>query len=715
MPAKLHKTVSHDGTLLSEMDQIEQITQEIEQHDHLMEANYKSEQARIDTIKLMPQSLAAKRIIRARLLRSINRRSHLSNHSGLKNVKFFPNLFVKRARSWYRQVFKSFDFWYGSMKEIEGRFGSKIGVYFKILKYLVMLNIFVAILVFSFIILPQILYDNFQASSNNHTATVDSNNMSLPSFEFVDILTAEGYLRNSIMFYGAYTNETISIGANGEYSYSLPYAYFLTMTILYTVIFIVISISLLRCYRASFIEAIDNTPNFYCHKIFCAWDFGLQHLKAAETKHKNIYRELKDLLLSEHKKIEDERLSQLRKVWNIMIQITAHITVLAIIIFIGVVLWGLFSIYERNSSQEDQWKFLYIPVVINSAILICSIVFTWISKAEEYKFPRTTIHIRLLRNFLLEISIVSALLVFWISKNDQLVNCWESIIGGEVYRIMIIDFFMHTIGTCFYYFIRYLIHKSDPDEFDLPEFDITHSSLGLVFNQFIFWVGLPFSPFLSLIAVMKFILMFYIMKVTLIKCCKAPMKLWKSKQIQTFFLVGIFTTLVIVFVVHGLVVTKIPVSKTCGPFRNYTDISEIFMDGILKLKEGQFFWKIFTSFTKPAFVGGILLTMCVSVYYLRAKAHGQIAKVKLLKEMLYLEAKDKEFLLGNISRLAQGKSLSMNLHYEDDHISEPEMPIDGFADDDWKYENNLVRNLRLDFEHIPTTSGYTSNKLMDIT
>lgn len=174
MPAKLHKSelnnfgsggkfslnfhlkinlfiaISHDGTLLSEMDQIEQITQEIEQHDHLMEANYKSEQARIDTIKLMPQSLAAKRIIRARLLRSINRRSHLSDHSGLKNVKFFPNLFAKKARSWYRQMFKSFDFWYGSMKEIEGRFGSKIGVYFKILKYLVMLNIFVAILVFRY-------------------------------------------------------------------------------------------------------------------------------------------------------------------------------------------------------------------------------------------------------------------------------------------------------------------------------------------------------------------------------------------------------------------------------------------------------------------------------------------------------------------------------------------------------------------------------------
>lgn len=154
---------------------------------------------------------------------------------------------------------------------------------------------------------------------------------------------------------------------------------------------------------------------------------------------------------------------------------------------------------------------------------------------------------------------------------------------------------------------------------------------------------------------------------------------------------------------------RIPVSKTCGPFIEYENMSQIFMEGILKLKEGHIFWKIFTSFTKPAIVGGILLTMGVIVYYLRAKAHGQIAKVKLLKEMLYYEAKDKEFLLGNISRLAQGKDLSFNFHEEEEPVcEEPDMPIDGFADRDWKYENNLARNLRLDFEHIPTTSGYTS-------
>lgn len=189
--------------------------------------------------------------------------------------------------------------------------------------------------------------------------------------------TQQGYLRNSILFYGGYTHETINLGIG---NYSLPYAYFLTMTILYNILFIVISISLLRSYRASFIEAIDNTPNLFCHKIFCAWDFGLSHEKAGMTKQKNIFLELKDLLRSEHKKIEDKRLSRIERLWNVSIQVIAHIFVLAIIFFIGLLLWKMFSIYEKDSNKESQWKFLYIPVVVNSAILFCSIVFTWISK-----------------------------------------------------------------------------------------------------------------------------------------------------------------------------------------------------------------------------------------------------------------------------------------------------------------------------------------------
>lgn len=49
----------------------------------------------------------------------------------------------------------------------------------------------------------------------------------------------------------------------------------------------------------------------------------------------------------------------------------------------------------------------------------------------------------------------------------------------------------------------------------------------------------------------------------------------------------------------------------------------------------------------------------VLVYYLRSKSMARIAMVKLLKDMLYLEAKDKEFLLTNITRVTQGKGKEM--------------------------------------------------------
>lgn len=179
----------------------------------------------------MPQSLAAKRLIRARLLRSINRRSHLSsaNSSTLKNCKFFPVIFIKKVRRWYRQTFKYCDIWYNSMKDIEGRFGSKLAVYFKILRYLVMLNFFVTIFTFrwvwweivsscvlfdvknfcislshcSFIIFPQIIYDGFQADDTSAGNESLSN-----SFEFVDILTgdvSECFARASALFFWHWT------------------------------------------------------------------------------------------------------------------------------------------------------------------------------------------------------------------------------------------------------------------------------------------------------------------------------------------------------------------------------------------------------------------------------------------------------------------------------------------------------------------------------
>lgn len=55
------------------------------------------------------------------------------------------------------------------------------------------------------------------------------------------------------------------------------------------------------------------------------------------------------------------------------------------------------------------------------------------------------------------------------------------------------------------------------------------------------------------------------------------------------------------------------------------------------------------------------LCFSVGVYFLRAKSYEHRDMVLLLKEMLVLEAKDKEFLLDNISKVTNGREYSTNL------------------------------------------------------
>lgn len=64
----------------------------------------------------------------------------------------------------------------------------------------------------------------------------------------------------------------------------------------------------------------------------------------------------------------------------------------------------------------------------------------------------------------------------------------------------------------------------------------------------------------------------------------------------------------------------------------------------------------FSSISRPKiYVSSI--SCSVLVYYLRSKSKARIEMLKLLKQMLYIEAKDKAFLLANITRVTQNNGM----------------------------------------------------------
>lgn len=54
----------------------------------------------------------------------------------------------------------SYEIWYSSLKTIEGQFGSATSSYFRFLRWLFLMNVFVTAVTLLFIVFPQLTFEN---------------------------------------------------------------------------------------------------------------------------------------------------------------------------------------------------------------------------------------------------------------------------------------------------------------------------------------------------------------------------------------------------------------------------------------------------------------------------------------------------------------------------------------------------------------------------
>lgn len=162
----------------------------------------------------------------------------------------------------------------------------------------------------------------------------------------------------------------------------MPYAYFMTMILLYVVTFFIVSVSMARSYRRSFIETAGGVPNLYALKIFCSWDFSITNRKAAQLKHMSIYNELQEVLNDIHYQAPEP--SRLQAFWTFCIQLTAHILVVCMLGGIGLGLWTLLQIIDDAMPAADvvnahsSIAALYVAILVNGTMLVMQAVFAWI-------------------------------------------------------------------------------------------------------------------------------------------------------------------------------------------------------------------------------------------------------------------------------------------------------------------------------------------------
>ncbi|CAG9767322.1 unnamed protein product [Ceutorhynchus assimilis] len=608
------------------------IVSKMEQDEALMEDSPDAEELRRTALRDMPQCLTIKRCVKVKLSKSVSQKSKRKHLSYWKMFKYRLSMSWTKLKINIRDLAYSFELWYGPLKKIEGNFGTGVASFFKFLRSLFLINLVIAIFSIGFITIPRTLVPK--------TIIQDA-----PAWGMEDLLSGEGYLTNTLLYYGFYTDENVS--DNSVLSYSMPYAYFFTMLFIYFACFAVVGISAAKSYRRSFIETEGGLKNVFANKIFCGWDYNIATKDAAELKRKAIFNELRELIWDFTQSKHNETFHQ--KFLTRTIQFFMNLVILFMISGMAYAIWY----FLNNVPTERSYKIIVAPLFINSVMALMPMFLSFLVKYEDYKSPKTALYVTLARTFLLGAVCVGVLAGYWLTSSSS-TSCWETSLAQEFYRMIVWDFIISILLTALLDIVMYFFYKYLRKDVYL-EFDIAWNTMQIIYNQTLFWVGLVFSPLLPVVVVIKLFLCWYIRFGIVMVLCKPSSKTWRAAQTSTWFLAMTFLSMILIGGLLGYIVSYIPVSKDCGPFRNYDYIYELVTEGVFRLKTNSSVWWVVLYATKPGVIALILIFLSAKVYYSKAQACAQKEIVEQCRNMLIWSAKDKEYYYALISRVTKGQ------------------------------------------------------------
>ncbi|XP_061455298.1 transmembrane channel-like protein 7 isoform X2 [Rhineura floridana] len=572
------------------------------------------------------------------------------------------------------------ELWRQDIRSIEGKFGTGIQSYFSFLRFLVMLNIVIFLLVFSFITLPSALSKHGAVNSSyvklplknieqHCTVYVVSGTKGLIYFYnyLIDLLTGTGFLEMTGLFYGYYTVDTIYFSL---LKYEVPLAYLLTTLAYLSLSFLWIVKRSVEGFKQSFVRSEDQFQS-YCNKIFAGWDFCVTDVNAARLKHSSLHYELRTDLEEERLRQKVAERTTKEKMRIYCLRILLNSTVLAVLSACFYSIYRATVYSQENISHDNKTRFednllvQYLPsVVITMANFIAPLIFSVLIKFEDYS-PAFEIRLTLMRCVFVRLANIGVLLFsLWTrirscanekckacGYNYQLYPCWESRVGQEMYKLMIFDFIIIFAITVFVDFPRKLmVTYCSYKAFrwcGLQEFAIPDNVLEIVYGQTICWIGTFYCPLLPAIATIKYFVVFYIKKISLMHTCKPSTRPFRASSSNFFFLVVLLIGLILAFIPLGISMTHIPPSKACGPFMNFNrswDVIEHTAHHFPVVLRN-----ILNSIVSEAFAVPFFMAVCLIMFYFIALAGAHKRVVNQLREQLIMESRDKLFLIRKLT------------------------------------------------------------------
>ncbi|XP_014108281.1 PREDICTED: transmembrane channel-like protein 5 isoform X2 [Pseudopodoces humilis] len=606
---------------------------------------------RMKAIQKMPETMGKKREIRNKVLKEITKRSRHrgAQPSCCRQCLQGAAVSFRRFGNTLSEYFHQLWVWHKTLKIIGAEFGTSVLSYFVFLTWLLNFNIFSFLINFGFITIPQFL-------------AAEPNNL---SFMGLELLTGAGYFQQTVLYYGFYTNATISKTDNGP-SYSMQLAYIFTVGIYFVICFLILLFSMVKFFSRNFTNPEVFSMN--ASKLLCIWDFNITNEKAVKLKQKNIHTQIKEDLTEVNTEVLSFSVKE--RVLRLAIHLLAWVASLGTAVaactgvyFLSINNLELFMKGHRND-LESQTAMLVLPVIVSLLNTLIPFFFSWLGHLEKFQSPGQHIYVTIARNIILKMSIVGILCYYWLNiVATSQSQCWETLVGQDIYRLVLVDFIFCLLGSFFGEFLRRIIGTTICVSLGLPEFDIGRNVLDLIYAQTLTWIGILFSPLLPVIQMIAFFIVFFVKKVSLRRNCQPPRKVWRTAQMMTSFIfLLVCPSFLGVLSVIGVTVWRLKPSEECGPFRGLSSMYAAVTEWIQILESYTaskwVVWIYHNLITNELFFF-ILSTFVLIVTYLYWQIiRGRKTMTKLLLKQINNAGKDKMFLRKKLRKQQRAKRSS---------------------------------------------------------
>ncbi|KAM4604329.1 transmembrane channel-like protein 6b isoform 1-T2 [Polymixia lowei] len=643
---------------------------------------------RVRMLRAMPLSVAEKSDLRRLALQKERRSFSGSQIPCCSRLKYY--IIIAARQGWYSWLsfLHSLQLWQVALKRVSGRFGTGVLSYFLFLKTLLFFNLFLFLVTGAFLVLPQAAHP---------PAPPPGGHVHVSGLE---LLTGGGYFSDSVMYYGYYSNVTLRRGCgydgggggggqnlsavNGTgpdcvsktLTYNMPLAYFFTIGMAFFITCIILVYSMSKSFGKSF--RIDKSHGMLAIKVFCSWDFKLIKKSSVKLMSENICTQLKELLAEVNHKQEQKSACQR------LGRLTVH--VLAWAICVGSTAACVLGVYHfsnfmhkdlqnraRHGTDTDpllkEASLLALPVVVSLINLLLPGLFNAAGWMEEYDSPSVRTYVALCRNLMLKVSVLAMLCYHWLGRvavepQSLGLQCWESFVGQELYRFLLMDFIFTVLDTLFGEFLWRLFSEKVLKRRRKPVFDIARNVLELIYGQTLAWLGVLFTPLLPAVQIIKLLLLFYMKKGSLMLNCQAPRKPYRASQMTTIFITLLcFPSFLGATVCVTYTMWSITPSSSCGPFRGLGTMFQSGKRWVEQLERDNpnlswLAWVHSYLVENPLFLflaAGIFL---IVIYFHSQMVDGQRKIISLLQEQIENEGEDKKFLITRLQSIHEQKRAS---------------------------------------------------------